>query len=221
MAYADRKAGSSRIVAIVIVALVHAVLGYALITGLAYNVVKKVAEDLNTFDVKEEPPPPEEEPPPPPPEQPTEPPPVVAPPPIVQNPNPPPVVVRTVQTPPPVFIPTPTAPPAPPPAPPAPPTVSKAAGAKGNPAQWITQDDYPPGALRREESGTTAVSWEINSQGRVQNCKVTSSSGSPELDNTVCRLLERRGRYSPAMDASGNPIVSRASRRVVWQLPDR
>jgi periplasmic protein TonB len=219
MAYADRNQGSSRIVAIVIVALVHAVLGYVLITGLAYNVVKKVAEDLNTFDVKEEPPPPEEEPPPPPPDQPMEPPPVVAPPPIVQNPNPPPVVIQTVRTPPPVFIPTPAAPPAPP-APPAAPVVSKAAGAKGDPARWITQDDYPPGALRREESGTTAVSWEINTQGRVENCRVTASSGSSELDQAVCRLLERRGRYSPALDQAGNPMRSRASRRVVWQLPD-
>jgi protein TonB len=98
--------------------------------------------------------------------------------------------------------------------------VSKAAGAKGDPARWITQDDYPPGALRREESGTTAVSWEINTQGRVENCRVTSSSGSSDLDQAVCRLLERRGRYSPALDQAGNPMRSRASRRVVWQLPD-
>ncbi len=58
MAYADQKMSSGRIAAIVIVALLHALLGYAFITGLAFNVVKKVAEDLKTFDVQEEPPPP-------------------------------------------------------------------------------------------------------------------------------------------------------------------
>ncbi|HWH18691.1 MAG TPA: energy transducer TonB, partial [Allosphingosinicella sp.] len=68
MAYADQKMSQGRITAIIIVALLHALLGYAFVTGLAYNVVKKVAEDLKTFDVEEEPPPPEEEPPPPPPE---------------------------------------------------------------------------------------------------------------------------------------------------------
>lgn len=206
MAYADRNQGSSRIVAIIIVALVHAVLGYVLITGLAYNVVKKVAEDLNTFDVEEEPPPPEEEPPPPPPDQPMEPPPVVAPPPIVQNPNPPPVSIVTVRTPPPVFIPTPAAPPAPPPAPPAAPVVSKAAAAKGNPGSWVTNDDYPSDAQRREESGRVGVSFSVNAQGRVEGCRVTSSSGSDSLDTTTCRLVTRRGRYSPALDQAGNPI---------------
>lgn len=206
MAYADRNQGSSRIVAIIIVALVHAVLGYVLITGLAYNVVKKVAEDLNTFDVKEEPPPPEEEPPPPPPDQPMEPPPVVAPPPIVQTNTPPPVVIQTVRTPPPVFIPTPAAPPAPPPAPPAAPVVSKAAAAKGNPASWVTNDDYPPDAQRREESGRVGITFDVNAQGRVEGCRVTASSGSSSLDTATCRLVTRRGRYSPALDQSGSPI---------------
>ncbi len=65
MAYADQGMSRGRIAAIVIVALLHALLGYAFITGLAYNVIKKAADDLKTFDVEEEPPPPEEEPPPP------------------------------------------------------------------------------------------------------------------------------------------------------------
>ena len=47
MAYAQRKQMSSnRTVAIIIVALIHLVLGYAIVTGLAYNVMKKAAEDL-------------------------------------------------------------------------------------------------------------------------------------------------------------------------------
>src|SRR5918998_14963 len=81
MAYADNRMSRSRMTAIFIVAVLHALLGYALITGLAYNVVKKVAADLKTFNVEEEPPPPEEKPPPPPPDQPQVPPPVVPPPP--------------------------------------------------------------------------------------------------------------------------------------------
>src|SRR3954465_9955729 len=101
MAYADKpKMSNSRIAAIVIVAIIHALLGYAFITGLAYNVVKKVAQDLKTFDVAEEAPPPEELPPPPPPQQKVEPPPMVAPPPIVQiAPTIAPPVLQTVQAP--------------------------------------------------------------------------------------------------------------------------
>ena len=102
MAYADHSEGSSRTVSIVIVALIHAVLGYAFVSGLGMQYVKKAAEQLNVIDVKEEPPPPDEEPPPPPPDQPIEPPPVVAPPPIVQTPAPAPPI-QTVRTPPPGY----------------------------------------------------------------------------------------------------------------------
>jgi protein TonB len=216
MAYADQSASSSRIVAIIIVVLIHALLGYAFVTGLAYNVVKKAAEDLNVFDVQDEPPPPEE-PPPPPPDKPIEPPPVVSPPPIVQMNVPPPPTIQTVRTPPPVFVPTPVA--APPPPPPPVPTISKAAGAKGNPALWISDADYPQSAIRAEAEGTTGIAWEINAQGRVENCAVTSSSGNSDLDRAACSAITRRGRYSPALDQSGNPIRSKASRRITWRLP--
>ena len=99
MAYADQKMSGGKMVAIFIVVLIHAALGYAFVTGLAYQYVKKAQEKLNTFDVEEPPPPPPDEPPPPPPDTPMTPPPVVSPPPIVQNPNPPPVVIQTAANP--------------------------------------------------------------------------------------------------------------------------
>lgn len=215
MAYADHSESSSRTISIIIVAIIHAVLGYAFVTGLGMKYVKKAAEQLNVIDVKEEPPPPDEEPPPPPPEKKVEPPPVVAPPPIVQTPVAAPPI-QTVRTPPPVFNPVPVAAPPPPPAP----TISKAAGAKGDPAQWITSDDYPASALRAEAEGTTAITWEINEAGRVENCRVTSSSGNKDLDEAACRAITRRGRYKPALDQAGNPMRSSQSRRVVWRIPE-
>lgn len=205
-------------VAIIVVVLLHAVLGYAFVTGLAYNVVKKAAEDLNVFDVEDEPPPPEEPPPPPPPpEKQIEPPPVVTPPPIVQTNIAPPPQIVTVDRPPPPSPPTPVAAPPPPPPPPA---VSKAAGAKGDPARWITNDDYPPSAIRAGAQGTTAISWDINAEGRVENCVVTASSGNADLDRAACAALTRRARYTPAVDQNGAPIRSKSSRRVRWVLPD-
>ncbi|MEK6636979.1 MAG: energy transducer TonB, partial [Pseudomonadota bacterium] len=68
MAYADQDQGIStnRIISIGIVALLHAGLGYALVTGLAFDAAKQVFEDLKTFDVAEEVPEEPEEPPPPP-----------------------------------------------------------------------------------------------------------------------------------------------------------
>lgn len=200
-------------VSIGVVALLHALLGYAFVTGLAYNVVKKVAQDLKTFDVAEEAPPPEE-PPPPPPEQKFEPPPMVAPPPIVQAPTviaPP--VMQTVQSAAPVIHVD---------APPAPPKPSMAVPAKprGNPGNWVTNDDYPSAAMRDGAQGVTGFRLDIGPDGKATNCTVTSSSGSSLLDDTACRLLVRRARFSPAKDADGNPMPASYSNRVRWQIPD-
>lgn len=223
MAYADRNSGNSRVVAIVIVAIVHVLLGYAFIVGLIPNIAKKVAQDLKTFEVQEETPPPEEEPPPPPPEQPqqVQPPPVVSPPPIVQTNVAPPQIQTTAVAPErPIITPQAApAPPAPPAAPPAP-RLATPAQPRGDQGAWVTQDDYPPRALREERTGTSAVAWDISTEGRVENCRVTSSSGSPDLDDAACKNITRRARYKPALDNAGNPIRSQASRRVVWRMPN-
>lgn len=220
MSYANRKQMSSnRTAAIVIVALIHVVLGYALVTGLAYNVIKKAAEDLKTFDVEDEPPPPPEEPPPPPENQPTPPPPqVVAPPPIVRTNLAPPPVVATPVAPPPVI--TETARPAPP-APPAPPkpVISQAAKAKGNLLSLFSDDDYPQAAIRNEEQGTTSFKLTIGPDGRVSDCQITGSSGSSALDGATCSILKRRARYTPAKLADGSPTTGTDSGRIKWVLP--
>lgn len=217
MAYADHSEGSSRTISIVIVALIHAVLGYAFVSGLGMKYVKKAAEQLNVVDVKEEPPPPDEEPPPPPPDQPIEPPPVVAPPPIVQTPAPAPAI-QTVRVAPPVVIQTPVAAPPPPP-PPAPKQAAQKATPRGSPGSWVTDADYPSRAQREERSGTTGFRLEIGADGRVTNCTVTSSSGSADLDAETCRLLPRRARFKAAQDENGQPMADSFSSRIVWRLP--
>jgi protein TonB len=213
---------SGRIAAIVIVALLHALLGYAFVTGLAFNVVKKVAQDLKTFNV-EEPPPPEEEPPPPPPDQPQTPPPpqMVAPPPMVRMPSPAPPMQTVSVAPPPVITPqaapAPPAPPAPPPPPP-PPRKVEAARAKADLKSYISDADYPASAVRSEEEGTTGFRLEIGPNGRVTNCTVTSSSGSSALDSATCRIMKSRARFTPAVDSNGNPTSDSVSSRIAWRL---
>ena len=145
MAYADQKMSGNRVVAIIIVALIHVAVGYALITGLAYNAIKKAIEHVTTVDVKEPEPKPTE-PPPPQPNQP--PPPIVAPPPPINIAVAPPAIttVREAPPPPPVIIPV-----ARPPAPPPPPPPQQANPTpKGRPQNWVTNNDYPSRALREE-----------------------------------------------------------------------
>jgi len=224
MAYVDQKMSGGKIVAIVIVALIHAVLGYAFVTGLAYQYVKKVTGDLNTFDVEPPPPPPPpEEPPPPPPDQPNLPPPpttVVVPPPLVNTPVPAPPINVTSIIPPsqPTSPPAPPAPPSPP-APPAAPVVSQAATARGNIGQFFGRDNYPAAAVRAGAEGRVRVSVSVGADGRITDCSVTAGSGNEDLDSATCRIFRRSVRYTPAKDASGQAIASRVvPPAIVWKL---
>lgn len=219
MAYADQQASGNKIVSLVIVALIHIVVIYALVTGLAYSAVKTVAEKLNVVDVEEEVIEPEE-PPPPPPDQPITPPPVVTPPPIVRTPPTTAPVITTTNTPPPVFTPTPVvAPPPPPPAAPPPPSKASPAQARGNPASWATTNDYPARALREERAGTTRFRVTIGPDGRVTDCQITGSSGHADLDEATCKNITRRARFKPALDTAGNPISDTWSNAVRWEIP--
>lgn len=214
MAYADQSMSGNRITALIIVALIHIVVGYALVTGLAYEGVKQIMKKVTTVDIKKEEPKKE---PPPPPKQQAAPPPIVAPPPKINvNVAPPPI--QTVVTPPPLPPPPIIAPPAPV-APPPPRVQPKSPQPKGNPANWANSNDYPTRALREEKEGTTRFRVTVGADGRVTSCEVTGSSGSDELDSTTCSLITRRGRFNPATDGEGNPVGGSWSSAVRWQIP--
>ena len=215
MAYADQQMSGNRITAFIIVALLHLVLGYALVTGLAYEGVKQIMKKVTTIDIKKDEPKKE---PPPPPKKVAAPPPIVAPPPKINvSVAPPPV--QTVVTPPPLPPPPIIAPPAPVPAPPPPRFQPKQATPKGNPANWATTNDYPSRALREEREGTTGFRVTVGPDGRVQSCDVTSSSGSSDLDDATCANVTRRARFTPAMDGEGNPTTGSYSNRIRWVIP--
>jgi len=211
MAYADQEPSGRKIFAIGAVALLHAGVGYALVTGLAYNAAKQVYEDLKTFDVAPEEPDKPEEPPPPPPKVDLPPPPKVT--------VPPPVVTSSVVTTNTIAPITPSAPPAPPappaaPPPPAAPKVAQRATQRGG---SISDEDYPSSSIRNEEAGTSVATFTIGTDGKVTACN--ASGASPTLDAETCKLIIRRFRFKAALDTSGQPIAETKSQRVTWRLP--
>ena len=198
MAYADQQMSGNKITALIIVAVLHVVVGYALVTGLAYSAFKKIKDVTTAVKIEEE--------------KPKEPPPITfnAPAPQVQTVNtPPPVVAPPAPV---VLPPAPAAPPPPAPPPPVPGTP------KGNPGSWVTTNDYPSRALREERTGTTGFRLEYDATGKPTNCTITRSSGSPDLDDATCQNLMRRARFKPGT-RDGQPVGSVYSSSVRWEIP--
>lgn len=217
MSYAQRKelSGNRSISIFFTVAVVGGLL-YAIVTGLAYNVVKKSVQDLKTFDVEEKPPPPEP-PPPPPKDMPKVPPPPVTPPPLVRVEAPPPPIQTITAPPPPVYIP-PVAP-APPPPPPAPRKVQSATSAKGDLRTLFSPDDYPAAAQAAGAEGTAQATLTIGPDGRVVGCNLTRSTGNSALDSATCNILRRRAKFTPAKDSNGQATSDTVTTPpIVWRL---
>ena len=217
MSYAQRKEiGGNRTAAIILVVVIQFALGYAIVTGLAYNIIKKHLEDLKTFDVEQQPPPPEP-PPPPPKDMPKVPPPPMTPPPLVQTQAPPPPIQTVTQVAPPPMIP-PVAPS--PPAPPPPPRkVQSAQSAKGDLRSLFSADDYPASAQAAEAQGTAQAQLTISSDGRVEGCNIIKSSGNSALDSATCSILRRRAKFTPARDSNGQPTTDTITTPpITWRL---
>lgn len=226
--YADQQRKPGRhVVGLGIVVVMHLLLGWALVSGLARKVVEVIKNPIETKiieEVKPPPPPPENLPPPP---KTAPPPPSFVPPPeVVVAPPPTPAPAITVQTttpPPPAPVtiapaPAPAAPPAPPSAAPAaPPRLAQADARQCAP----TADDYPPAAIRAEATGTTVVRFTIDATGKLTSAEVVRSAG-PTREH---RLLDRVAitklsecKFSPGRDAAGNPIGGSFPVEYVWKL---
>jgi protein TonB len=200
MSYAQRKdISGNRTLSIIMTLVVMSLLMYAIVTGLAYNVIKHTAQDLKVIDVEEQPPP-------------------ITPPPLVRMEAPPPPI-QTVTAPPPVIPPVVQAPPAPPPPPPPHKTVS-AQPARGDVRTVFSNDDYPSEAIAAEAQGTAQAQLTIGPDGRVVGCNLIRSTGNNALDSTTCNILRRRVKFTPARDSNGNPTTDTyTTPPISWVLP--
>jgi protein TonB len=242
--YATNGWSRERIVSAIGVALVHALLGYALITGLRFELPQRVAEELKLIDVL-----PPADPPKPlpklehkvkaerpegeasPPNLRAEPTQIVLPPPIIPVPSPNPVPVAPIAG----VGSAPSAGSADIPGP------GFGAGGWGNgrgaggfgdgdgrggwtaPRQRkgrIRDSDYPRAAGEEGLGGTVGVRFVVEPDGRVSRCDVDRSSGSPVLDDTTCRLIVERFRYDPSRDPEGRPVRATIVQNHTWVVRD-
>lgn len=199
-----------------IVALLHGLLGYALLSGLARQVVDVIKAPLETHLLEEVIPPP-----PPPPQ--VAPPPKLAPPPafvpppeVTPPPQPQPTITTTHSEPPPVPVAiTPAAPAVEAPA--APPRAAVPARID---VASCDKPDYPAAALRAGATGVTKVRFAIDAAGRVVQAELESASGASRehrlLDRSAVEALSQC-RFKPGIDEAGRAVGSTAIVSYVWK----
>jgi protein TonB len=91
----------------------------------------------------------------------------------------------------------------------------------GNPGNWATTDHYPPISIRRNEEGVSRFTVTVGTNGRVSDCRITTSSGHDRLDQAACRAITNNGRFEPAKNQYGEMVQGTYSNAVNWRLPSR
>jgi protein TonB len=89
----------------------------------------------------------------------------------------------------------------------------------GKPGLWVTTNDYPASALRMGHEGVTRFQLSIGTDGKVQSCEVTMSSGHAALDQAACANLRQRGKFVAATGPDGGAVPGSYSSAVRWTLP--
>jgi protein TonB len=197
MSYAVQKDSSRRLAGLVVVVAFHGALIYALVHGLARQIVEVIRQPLETKIIEEIKAPPPDKPPPPPPPKLVMPPPPYIPPPEVQ------VQVPTVMA----------------------PTITAVTNVKP-PEEYRTpavvdaktcdKPPYPAAARRANETGSVRMLFLIDVDGKVLDSKVERTSGSRRLDEaaraglTLCK-------FKPAT-LNGRPERTWGRIDYVWKL---
>lgn len=200
-----------------VVVVFHALMGYALVNGLARKIVEVVTQPLETKIIEEIKPPPQEKPPPPPPPRLVAPPPPYIPPPEVQVQVPQSAQAITAVT---SIKPTePVAPPGQPFAAAPAPAVPRAAPVRMAAvvdAKACDKPEYPPAALRAQETGIVQLAFLIDVNGSALESRVERSSGSRRLDEAARKALGLC-KFKPAT-TDGKPERAWAKIEYEWKI---
>ena len=242
--YGDAYSRRDRVGSLVAVAVIHVALGYALLSGLAVDFPRRIAESLETFAVVL--------PPPPTPQTPPRPKPVKQRAPRKEGAASPPNLTAkaTELVAPPVVIP----PPKPPPMVTAPKASTGAAdhsgaapvpgpgtgsggigdgtgsGSSGDgpggggdggegfelTSRNIRDADFPRGMPDDGHAYRVRTKITVGTSGRVTGCAIIAASASAALNSAICDVLRRRLRFRPSIDARGRPFVDYAIWEHIW-----
>jgi len=225
MSFVDQKGTQNRKTAIVGVAVIHAIIGTVVVTGLTTKFLPpEDAQVIDTYNVPPETPPP--------PETTPEIDPAIVEPPLPYAPKPPiqldtftPPISTTIDLPdfsdtlvtavPMVGDNAIIAPPTPMPS-----FNPVSATPRNEPGRWVTTRDYKRMWINREMTGTGRFAFSISARGRVSDCRVLSSTGHSALDNATCQLVTSRARFNAARDSNGEKVAGDFTTSIRWELPD-
>lgn len=85
-----------------------------------------------------------------------------------------------------------------------------------SPANWVVSNDYPDKALYSGISGVVHFRLDVGSEGQVEACHIQMASKGPEFAQVTCAAIQKRAKFTPALDQAGKPVRSYFVAQVRW-----
>lgn len=96
--------------------------------------------------------------------------------------------------------------------------IENGSGAKGRLQGIFRSGDYPSQAIYDYRSGTVRVALLIDEKGKVADCAILETSGTPVLDAQSCAIIKERARFKPAVGQDGKPMKDGYIQRITWRM---
>lgn len=88
------------------------------------------------------------------------------------------------------------------------------------PPRWLRGEirdaDIPDALAENGVGGRVTVLYRVEPNGRVSECDIVRSSGTPELDLLTCRLIRERFRFRPSLSGAGKPVAAWIEENHAW-----
>jgi hypothetical protein len=98
-------------------------------------------------------------------------------------------------------------------------TLSQRATPLEPPGKWIVSSDYPIAMLAAGQPALVNFRLNVGPDGIPTACHIQATTRPKFFDDAVCKSVMRRARFSPALDAQGQPLVSYYQNNVYFRLP--
>lgn len=77
-----------------------------------------------------------------------------------------------------------------------------------DPSKLMSDDDYPPEAIRLGKESSIELWLNISATGQITKCRMISTYYSPEINDRMCTLTHKRQQFVPAKNAAGQAVPS-------------
>lgn len=97
-------------------------------------------------------------------------------------------------------------------------TVAISAHPIEDPHKLFGPSDYPQDALRAFKQDNLEVWLNIDAQGSITSCRVISDFASPEINDKICGMVQRKERFVPARTKDGRPVPDFFTENFVFKV---